>query len=203
MANFEVNHLAINGFAPIDKTIVYGTVAISTTPDILWLDRNIGASQRPVSMNDVSDESRGWFWQFNRKQGYVFINNIRTPDKSLPNLIEEDLNWLTENDPCQELGEGWRLPTKAEWSALRMSIPTGRNQGKYYYNSPMKLHAPGWFYTFSLNKLYSVGLNGKYWANNKGPYISTANYLQFMSSNVSVGWIDKKYGLSIRAVKDI
>ena len=202
---FTVNHLAVNGFAPVDKILEYDTITIPTTPGIVWLDRNLGAERRPLSLTDVSDQSRGWFWQFNRKQGYEFKAGVRTPATAPDKLIIEDYDWLPENDPCQELGEGWRLPTKQEWDAYKQSIPTGRSQSTYHWKyGLLKLHQPGWFYT-SYNKLYGQGNIGKFWTSQRGgaSVEEYAYYLQFTSGNVATSWMSKTYGASIRAVKDI
>ena len=195
MGTFTVNHLAVNGFAPVDKTCEYGTIAMPETPGIVWLDRNLGAIRGPLAWNDTSEASAGWYWQFNRKQGYKF-GTVRKPNTPLPNFINENNDWLVENDPCQELGPGWRLPTPQEIMAIE-TWSTAKNA----FISKLKLHAAGWIYTH-YDKLVNRGQWGQFWSNQQS-HPEWAWSLGICSSTSRVAVNPKVYGYSIRAVKDI
>ena len=68
-----IHHLAANGVAPADKTVTYATVTgIPGEPTKCWITSNLGASQQADSVKDATEASAGWYWQFDRKQGYKY-----------------------------------------------------------------------------------------------------------------------------------
>jgi hypothetical protein len=111
------SHLASGGVAPVDKTVTYGTVTnIPGETTKCWITKNLGASQQATIVSDASEASAGWYWQFNRKQGYQYTTS-RTPGIAW-DLTNDNLSatWEAAKDPCTlELGTGWRIPTKTEW----------------------------------------------------------------------------------------
>ncbi|MEI7981839.1 MAG: FISUMP domain-containing protein, partial [Bacteroidota bacterium] len=112
-----VNHLESGVVAPIDKTVTYGTVAnIPGEPSKCWITSNLGADHQATAVDDATEESAGWYWQFNRKQGYKHDGTTRTPNTTWITSINEDFEWQSVNDPCFiEFGGGWRIATKTEW----------------------------------------------------------------------------------------
>jgi hypothetical protein len=65
-----VNHVA-GSVAPVSKIVTYGTVTnIPGETAKCWITQNLGASQQATAVNDATEASAGWYWQFNRKQGY-------------------------------------------------------------------------------------------------------------------------------------
>lgn len=139
MDTLIINHNTSGGVAPVNRTVVYRTVdSLPGEPDLCWITHNLGAIKQADSLNDTTEAYRGWFWQFNRKQGY--------PQTSLPFpswvISNEEPNWQTENDPCRlELGSPWRIPTKQEWSDVRAW--GGWTDGYGPWNSALKLHMAG------------------------------------------------------------
>jgi len=119
---FQVIHIeGLNG-TPESKTVTYHSISSEMAGEArCWLTQNLGADRQAISAADVSNESAGWYWQFNRKQGYKMEKNIFVPINTWkPWLtdINESKDWESINDPCNTLlGMGWRLPTLTEWKA--------------------------------------------------------------------------------------
>jgi len=194
--SLAISHTA-GTVAPVTTSITYGTVATSLSgASKCWITQNLGASQQATSATDNTDASAGWYWQFNRMQGYA-VGPI--PAWTIT-AIDEDSNWLAANDPCTiELGTGWRLPTSTEWTNADSTGGWGNYNDTYA--SDLKLHAAGVLFSFSSGALYNRGGNGYYWGGTQ--YSTTAGYaLNFGSSGSYVYNDNKAYGLSVRCLKD-
>lgn len=142
--SITVNHVAGN-VAPVNKTVTYNTVTgVPGEPAKCWITSNLGADHQATSVDDATEESAGWYWQFNRMQGYKHDGTTRTPSISWYN-IDENSNWITINDPCNiELGSNWRLPTLTEYSNI---IDVGGwTNWNGPWNSSLKIHAAGWLH---------------------------------------------------------
>jgi len=179
-------------------TITYGTVMTDLSGESkCWITQNLGASQQATAATDATEASAGWYWQFNRKQGYA-VGPIPSWD---PTSITEDLNWQAANDPCTiELGAGWRLPTYTEW--FDADANGGWVSYTNTYASVLKLHAAGYLYDISAGALVVRGSEGKYWSSTQ--YSSTRGYfLHFYSSTSFVSYNYKIDGFSVRCLKDI
>ena len=103
--------------APVSKIINYSTVSgIEGESSKCWTTSNLGADHQAFSVSDNTEGSAGWYWQFNRKQGYMHDGINRTPNTTWINPISENSDWLAANDPCtSEIGSGWRIPSRSEW----------------------------------------------------------------------------------------
>ncbi len=149
-ASVTVNHVAGN-VSPETVTITYPLVKTTLgssdgTPNC-WIAQNLGATTQATSATDASDAAAGWYWQFNRKQGYAYNTgtSTRTPNTTWinPNTVTSD--WETVNDPCTILlGSNWRLPTSTETSnADSDRYGGGWNGYNDVYASVLKIHAAG------------------------------------------------------------
>ncbi|MBI5872818.1 MAG: hypothetical protein HZB36_01570 [Candidatus Omnitrophica bacterium] len=194
----NVNHTA-GAVAPVTTTITYGTVTSSLSgASKCWIKQNLGAANQASSATDATDASAGWYWQFNRKQGYAVGP---TPSWTITS-INESSDWTSVNDPCTILlGAGWRLPTSAEWTN---ADATGQVGGWDDYNETftdvLKLHAAGYLYV-SGGVLYNRGSGGFYWSSTQ--YSATAGwYLYFSSGGSYMVSTNKAYGFSIRCLRD-
>lgn len=159
-APITVDHLAGN-VAPVNKTVTYPTITFLPGETAkCWITRNLGASQQATAVNDTSEASAGWYWQFNRKQGYMHDGTTRTPNLTWINDIDENSNWLTTNDPCNlELGASWRLPTYTEW--YNVDNTGGWTTWGGPWGSGLRLHAAGNL-SSNYGTLGSRGLHGIY-----------------------------------------
>ncbi|MEI7983555.1 MAG: hypothetical protein WCI71_18045, partial [Bacteroidota bacterium] len=78
--SLTVNHVA-GTVAPVTKTVTYGTVTnIPGEHSKCWITSNLGANHQATAVNDATELSAGWYWQFNRKQGYKHDGTTRTPN---------------------------------------------------------------------------------------------------------------------------
>ncbi len=108
-----------------------------------WITQNLGATAQASSEGDPSVTARGWFWQFNRKQGYAY-DGTRTPSVlDWITSIDENSDWQTENDPCTLLlGGNWHIPTSTEWTNVQTNGGWGTSDINAY-NGVLKLHRSG------------------------------------------------------------
>ena len=197
-----VTHSA-GSVAPVTKTVTYGVVLTNLSgTNKCWITQNLGADKQAVSATDATEAARGWFWQFNLKQGYENDGTTLTPSTWVVPPISENSNWTTANDPCTILlGTGWRIPTQTEW--INVDNSGLWNNYNDAYASVLKLHAAG-----DLNYLHGVlwntGSFGSFWSSNQ--YYQLPNpggwYLVISSSVSQMGQYSKAVGESVRCLKD-
>jgi len=198
-SSFTINHVA-GSVAPITKTVTYGTVTnVPGETAKCWITSNLGADHQAVAVDDATEASAGWYWQFNRKQGYKHDGTTRTPNTTWITSIDENLEWQPTNDPCAlELGVDWRIPTYSEWTNVDASGNWTTWTGPW--NSNLKLHAAGYL-EYSDGSLYVRGSNGHYWSGTQ--YSSTGGWrLGFFSGDCNIYGSSKAYGFSVRCVKE-
>jgi uncharacterized protein (TIGR02145 family) len=198
--SITIDHDISGGVAPVNKTTTYGTVTnIPGEPSKCWITSNLGADHQATAVNDATEASAGWYWQFNRKQGYKHTGTIRTPNTTWISSISENSDWITINDPCTiELGTGWRIPTNTEWTNVHNGGVWTNWNGPW--NSDLKMHAAGYL-SPSDGSLGDRGSYGFYWSSTQG---NAANgwYLYFYSSDSGRYNYYKAGGLSLRCVRD-
>ena len=203
ISNFTLAHTTTDGVAPVNKTITYGVVAtaIGGTGTKYWITQNLGATNQATSAIDSTEPSAGWYWQFNRKQGFKHDGTTRTPSSTWITPIEENISvWDPAKDPCTLLlGSGWRLPTKDEWTNADGAPQNWANRDDTYA-SVLKLHAAGRLY-HSNGALDSRGSYGYYWSSTQ--HSSTNGYdLYFTSSYSGMYNFHKAYGFGVRGLRD-
>jgi uncharacterized protein (TIGR02145 family) len=187
--------------APVDKTVTYGTVTnIPGGSTQCWITQNLGADHQATAVDDATEASAGWYWQFNKKQGYKHDGTTRTPNTTWISSINEDSDWLPANDPCALLlGSGWRLPTKTEWQNLDAN--GGWDNYNYAFSSVLTLHAAGYL-DLSNGSLNSRGSNGYTWSSSQRDN-STGWGLDFGSGYCNLYYYSKAHGLSSRCLRDM
>jgi len=196
------NHVA-GDVAPVTKTATYGTVTnIPGEPQKCWITSNLGSDHQAVTINDNSEASAGWYWQFNLKQGYTHNGTTRTPNTTWITSINENLDWQATQDPCAiELSNGWRIPTYSEWFNVdAIGFWTGWNGP---WNSDLKLHASGGLFPTN-GSLFDRGTNGYFWSITRGGAGGTnALPLTFYNGDCNINYLySKAYGMTIRCIKD-
>jgi len=193
------NHLAGN-VAPVNKTVTYGTVGnVPGEPTKCWITSNLGAAHQATAVDDATEASAGWYWQFNRKQGYRHDGIMRTPNSAWTGYISEDYDWLPANDPCAaELGAGWRLPTNTEWANVDAS--GNWNNWNDAWNSVLKLHAAGNLKSDN-GSLYVRGELGFYWSSVRFSLMH-GRFLDLDWSGCYMGYAPKAYGFPLRCIQE-
>jgi hypothetical protein len=195
--SITINHVA-GDVAPVTKTTSYGTVTnIPGATSKCWTTSNLGSDHQATAVDDATEPSAGWYWQFNRKQGYMHNGSTVTPAWTIT-AINESSDWTAANDPCTiELGNGWRIPTYDEWNSVKESGSWSNWNGPW--NSNLKMHAAG--YLGTNGSLHDRGSTGFYVSATQ--YNGTlSDYMQFNSGFCIMNFISKANGFSIRCIKD-
>ncbi|MCX6269128.1 MAG: T9SS type A sorting domain-containing protein [Bacteroidetes bacterium] len=199
-SSFTINHLVSNGVAPVDKTVTYGTVTnIPGETSKCWITSNLGADHQATAVNDATEASAGWYWQFDLRQGYKHDGTTRTPNTNWITSINENSDWTTANDPCAiELGTGWRMPTLTEWTNVDAAGNWTNSTGPW--SSDLKLHMAGFLSLFYSGLLFVRGSDGYYWSGTQSTD-SQAWLLQF-NGGMSSGneYYHKPSGFSLRCL---
>jgi len=194
-----INHSTNAGVAPVNKTTTYGTVTdIPGEPTKCWITSNLGSDHQATAVNDATEASAGWYWQFNRKQGYKHDGSTLTPSWTISS-INENSDWQSNNDPCSlELGTQWRIPTYTEWH--NVDNTGGWTNWNGPWTSGLKLHTAGYL-SYSGGSLSYRGFAGFYWS---GTQLSPENgwSLDFDSDYSSMYDDGKANGFSARCVRD-
>jgi hypothetical protein len=195
-----VTHNAGN-VAPVTKTVTYGIVQTNLSGENkCWITKNLGADNQAGSATDATEAAAGWYWQFNRKQGYKHDGTTRTPGTTWITAIDDEIsNWTTANDPCTILlGTGWRIPTKTEWTNANNN--GGWSNYNDTYASVLKLHAAGHCSDGSLNYRGSRGI---FWSSTQdtNTYYGWDLYLDNSYSYI-YNRDNKSAGFSLRCLRD-
>ena len=149
--------------------------------------------------DDASEASAGWYWQFNRKQGYKHDGTIRTPNSTWITSISENSDWAAANDPCSlQLGSVWRLPTYSEWTNV-----ANWTDWDGAWNSGLKLHGAG-YVSYSNGSLYNRGWGGYQWSSTQfGTTGGIASWcFQFWSGYLNFNAKPKADGNSVRCLRE-
>jgi len=202
---FTMIHTAgLNG-APVTKTVEYHTMSTNVSgAAACWLTQNLGADHEALSSTDDSEISAGWYWQFNRAQGYKFDEDTYTPSDDwatwTTSISEYNTGWTAANDPCNlMLSSGWRIPTKTEWENADAQ-PQFWQTAIDTYASVLKLHPAG-YVAYNTGVLTNRGTSGNYWSSNYSDSYASGWSLKFGSSSYMVGQ-NKASGFSLRCIRD-
>ncbi len=195
----SINHVAGN-VAPVNKSTSYGTVTnVPGETTKCWITKNLGATIQAATKSDTSELAAGWYWQFNRMQGYKVAGSVRTPNTTWIADIDESTAWGLSSDPCNlEMGDGWRLPTGTEWTNVDASGGWTNYTGSF--NSVLKVHAAGRLYNVT-GALGYRGSQGFYWST----AMAGTNYGQALftaSSSCTMNMYFKSMGFTVRCIKD-
>ena len=199
-STITINHLVSANVAPVDKTVTYGTVIIPGEPTKCWITSNLGANHQATSVSDITEESAGWYWQFNRKQGFKHDGTTLTPNTTWISWIEESSDWIAADDPCTlELGSGWRIPTSQEW--VNVDASGGWTNWNNSWDSDLKLHGAGAINNSFVN-LVARGQEALVWSSTQSNDISRGLILYSYSTFCNLTYALKSFGLSVRCIKE-
>lgn len=195
-----IEHNAGN-VAPVSKTVSYSTVSTNLSgQEKCWIAQNLGADAQAASPSDNSEAAAGWYWQFNKKQGYKHDGSTRTPATPWDDNISNNANWAPGQDPCRSLlGNEWRIPTRSEWE----NVDNNGGWDNFYqaYNSELKMHAAGYLDASNGSNLYYRGELGNYWSSVQESK-SQAYFMYIKDSSSHTDNNSKAYGYSVRCIKD-
>ncbi|MBL4830259.1 MAG: hypothetical protein JKY55_10310, partial [Aliivibrio sp.] len=159
-----------------------------------WLAQNLGSSQQAATATDGSALSAGWYWQFNRKQGYQHDGSSRIPNTAWTTAISESSTWTAVSDPCRLLlGSAWRLPTQGEWAYV-----DSWSTSAAAFGSDLKLHAAGYLSSTD-GTLNDIGVTGKYWSSTQS---SRSLAYQFTTNTSGLNTQNKSHGFSVRCLRE-
>jgi hypothetical protein len=198
-SSFTKIHIA-GTVAPVTKTVTYGTMTnIPGETARCWITRNLGATQQPNSVDDNTEASAGWYWQFNLKQGYSHTSTTRTPNTAWITSISEESDWESANDPCSLLlGSAWRVPTQVEWANVDAAGNWTNWNGPF--SSGLQMHAAGRLIS-SDGSLSNRGSNGYYWSSTQSN-AANGSYLYFYSSISGMFNNNKASGFTLRCLRN-
>ena len=179
----------------------------------LWADRNIGA---------ITPEATGLYFAWGETVGYKDAADRNTKlgltggfdytasQATGANSISADLT--DSNDAAvQNLGNGWRMPTKAElqelcnntnheWTTVNgvagRKFTNKNNSSKYIF-----MPACG-IYSSNGTQLSKYGDTGYYWSSTHSAY-SSAYFTYFKSSIVNTIENTRYWGMSVRPIQDV
>jgi hypothetical protein len=198
--SFTINHVA-GSVAPVSKTVNYYTATnMPGEPSKCWITSNLGSYRQARGVDDATEASAGWYWQFNRKQGFKYEGTTRTPNAAWINPVSENMDWEAGNDPCTlELGSGWRIPTASEWT--NVDAAGGWTDWTGPWNSALKLHGAGNLY-FTDGILNVRGGRGFYWSSSQSS-LDLSHNLGFDNGacGMGLGPNFKANGFTVRCIK--
>ena len=199
LSSFSITHTA-GTVAPVTKSVTYNQTQTSLSGSSkCWITQNLGSDQQATSATDATELSAGWYWQFNKKQGFKHDGTTRTPSTAWITPIVEGSEWVAAQDPCTiELGTGWRIPTYTE--LVNVDATGGWSNYNHTYASVLKLHAGGNLIG-ATGVLEQRGAIGSCWSNHQ----SDANgswRLGFSSAYSGVYNTLKDVGFNLRCIRD-
>ncbi|MCP4274761.1 MAG: hypothetical protein GY779_00195, partial [Gammaproteobacteria bacterium] len=204
---------------PGDITTTIVDVESPVGSGMIWMDRNLGASQAATSSTDAA--SYGDLYQWGRcadgheiRTSSTTTTQATTAEPSLGNtwdglfIIEPNspYDWLATqddnlwqgvsgtNNPCPA---GYRLPTEAELQALDDSFDPNTSVGAYA--SPVKMPLAG-LRDYDDGSLYVVGSYGNYWSSSVSG--TSSSLLYFGDSDSDMSTDHRAFGFSVRCLKD-
>ena len=184
------------------------------TTGLIWMDRNLGASQ--VATSSTDQNAYGDLYQWGRRAdghqcrtspttatlssvdqpahgNFILAPNVPYDWRSPQNTnLWQGVNGV--NNPCPS---GYRLPTETELNNERLSW--GSNNGSGAFAAPLKWTLAG--YRGVINgSLSGVGAAGRCWSSTVSG--SDSHYLYFDSSYAGMYDLDRANGFTVRCLKD-
>ncbi len=139
-------------------------------------------------------------------------------DPELGKIYGKLYNWYAVNDSRGLAPEGWHIPSDAEWIVLTNTLGGSavaggalKQIGTSLWNSPNTgatnstnfTALPGGYRTDISGVFAFLNSLGEWWSSNEINASSGKGYTLYSSnSSLSPGTIGKKYGLSVRCIKD-
>lgn len=190
----------------------------------IWLQQNLGSERVVESMDD--EKSYGDLFQWGRwDDGHQLRTSptVSSPSVNTPNGLQggsfitgspawwstnglsdqwtgTDLSEITETvgvDPCTALGDGWRLPTQADWTNVVQA--EGIHSPSKAYDGNLKLPMGG-FRGSSDGGFTFVGQKGYFWSSTATGVGGKYLYIGTIVANASAG-ASRGQGSSVRCMR--
>lgn len=191
----------------------------------IWLQQNLGSSQVASAMGD--EASYGDLFQWGRWDDGHQLRNSATAAPTAPNSPDglAGINafiigspswwgtfaatdkWTASNpanvsntigaDPCRAVGQGWKMPSQAEWTGI-VNSENIANPGTAY-NSRLKLPASG-YRSSSNGDLTFAGQRGYFWSSDTSNSGGKFLYIGSTIANPSSGAM-RGQGSAVRCIK--
>lgn len=186
-------------FEYMGETVTYGTVDFM---GYVWMDRNLGASRVPLTMDDP--EGFGDLFQYNRiADGHQYRDSdtIRG-EVAIGELPGHDMFVLGYSSTWGYVGFGWwpiNSPCPCGWHVLYWNLPFGLwrygiSDNESAFNSPVKLPAAGYRDTHGI--IQEEGIGGYYWGST-----SNAGFIYSIQNGDYGMTHEASQGMSVRCVK--
>jgi len=206
-----VSHGFINGVTPSDDNMYdnlsYKLIESQWKGGVgkVWIERNLGSTGVVKSVDDTDGYRAGWYFQFNREQGYFHDGSNRVPSNSFED-IDENSSWNTDNDPCRAaFGGEWRIPTREEledyYNAPGSDDGAAGGDIDDAFASLLRLHAAA-FLAPSGSRSTLIGDLTAIWSSTDTDNDQAAGLLITTSGGGVSTSYSKSAGLPIRCVKD-
>lgn len=221
---FDIMKLKNYGYYAFDSNTVVAPIVSGTGK--VWMDRNLGALQRPQSPTDylafgqlfqwgrANDGHADISWVYDTNTGLVtgtIINGTSTTltDNPIPTgsqmIVSPGEDWRINPDSSLWNGlnaannpcpRGYRVPTYSEFMA-EINYYSITNNTNAFSNNPLRFMAPGSFIGGTLSVDYTFS---SYWTSS---YNNSANRTSmYLGTTVSYYDDDPKHGFAIRCIKD-
>ncbi|MDH6251435.1 hypothetical protein M2347_001162 [Chryseobacterium sp. H1D6B] len=207
------------------QSVTYNTVRAADGK--IWLQQNLGSAQVAASPNDP--DSYGDLFQWGRWDDGHQLRNSSTapaPSSNTPDALAgssafivgtprwwasngADDQWNAVNiasvtaakgiDPCKAVGQGWRMPSQADWTAEVNA--EGMTNPSSAYNSNLKLSVGG-NRSFTDGAFTFVGQRGYFWSSDVSSSGGKFLYVGTTVVNASSG-ASRGQGSSVRCIKDV
>ena len=191
----------------------YKTVYIGTQQ---WMAENLNVTKYNdgTSIPNVIDNAQ---WKNLTTGAWAYYNNDDNNNAKYGKLYNWYVGNVTTNGNKNVCPSGWHVPTDAEWTVLTNYLGGGvvaggkmKEVGIISWNSPNTGATNSSLFTGlpgggrdNLGNFICIGMNGDWWTSSNGYGINPFfRDLSNSSSFVSNSAIDKKYGLSLRCLKD-
>lgn len=183
----------------------------------LWLDRNLGASRRATSWDDI--DAYGDYYQWGRSaDGHQLRQSATRTDRSgssnagHSDMIVGAFQWLLENDQGLwnantrsnlPAPSGWHVPTTQEWMQEVSTWPF--NDDVNAFESVLKIPVAGYRHE-NVGELMQVGSEGHYWTATSVGNGSHADSFAFRNQDSGFPGNNASHvtmrALSVRLIKD-